>query len=408
LNIENLEKWARVKGLGLLGTSDFCHPEWQLELKRELKEKEAGIFRSKSGFPFILTNEISLMYSQGRKGRRVHLILWAPSFSAVDKITDYLKKHGRVDYDGRPIFKISCIDFTREMKSISEDIEIIPAHAWTPWFGVFGSKTGFDTLQEAFGDQVKHIHAIESGLSSNPEMNRRLSKLDNVRIVSFSDSHSFWPWRIGREATIFELEELSYSNIIRAVRTGKGLVGTIEVDPGYGIYHFDGHRACNFSASPEESKKLNKICPICKRPLTIGVGFRVDELADRSESEGMKRKDFSYKIIPLHEIISVSLGTGLATKKTWSEYYNILKAGKDELDILLNVSEAELLKVTSPKIANLILKNRRGELVVKPGYDGVYGKLILDGREVSTEEDSQEEKEESSKPRPQSGLNDYF
>lgn len=423
LTIANIEKWAKVKGVGLMGTGDFCHPKWIEELKSSLSDDGTGVFRTKSGFPFILQNEISLIYTQGGKGRRIHLVVLAPSFEVVDKITGYLKTKGRVDYDGRPIFNISCIELVREMRMISEDIEIIPAHAWTPWFGVFGSKTGFDTLEEAFGDQAKYIHAIESGLSSDPEMNRRLSRLDSVKIVSSSDSHSYWPWRLGREATIFDMEELTYAGVIKALRTGDGLVGTIEVDPGYGKYHVDGHRACNVSMMPEESNKIGKICPKCKRPLTIGVLNRVEELADRKEEEGRalaEKNDKSYKLIPLHELIAALRGIGMATKKAWAEYYTILKAGKNEYDILLNASEEDLLRVTSKEMADLILKNRKGELTVNPGYDGEYGTLELEGiskakpnsssapRSKASSSEGADEKEAVSEKPQQTGLKQFF
>ena len=246
ITIENLEKWARVKGIGLLGTGDFTHPFWLKELKEKLVEKE-GILYSKSGFKFLLTGEISLMYTQGR-GRRVHLVLLVPNFETADKINEYFDKKGRRDYDGRPIFKISCEQFVKDMKEISEYIEIIPAHAWTPWFGIFGSATGFDSLKEAFGEQEENIHAIETGMSSDPFMNWHLSELNNRAIVSFSDSHSFWPWRIGREATIFEKVE-SYSDVINAIRENK-ILGTVETEPSYGKYQWDGHDNCNFSSSP--------------------------------------------------------------------------------------------------------------------------------------------------------------
>jgi uncharacterized protein (TIGR00375 family) len=391
LNIKNLEKWSKVKGITLLGTGDFCHPEWIKELKSELKEDGTGILRTESGFPFILQNEISLMYSQGGKGRRIHLLILAPDFATVDKITKYLLTKGRIDYDGRPIFNISCIEFTKQMKEISDDIEVIPAHAWTPWFGIFGSKTGFDTLEEAFGPMAKHIHAIESGISSDPAMNRRLSKLDNVRIVSFSDAHSFWPWRLGREATIFDLKELTYMNVLNAIRTGKGFVGTIEADPSYGKYHFDGHRLCNVSMSPDVSNKINKICPVCHKPLTIGVLNRVEELADRKENGPKNPKDNFKSILPLHEIIAVVIGASVSSKKTWAEYDKIMTAASNEFEILLETPEKKLLEVTSQEIVELIMMNRRGEVQVKPGYDGEYGKILIGGKEVAPE-DSEEEK----------------
>lgn len=377
ITVKNLEKWARIKGLNLLGTGDFCHPEWIKELKTELTEDGTGILKTKSGFPFILSNEISLMYSQGGKGRRIHLVFLAPSFDVVDKITKYLGSKGRLDYDGRPIFNISCAEFAKEMMAISEDIEIIPAHIWTPWFGIFGSATGFDSMEEAFLDQVNNIHSFETGMSSDPEMNWRLSKLDKYAVISFSDSHSFWPWRLGREATVFDSKELSYGNIVGAIRRKK-ITFTIETSPSYGKYHYDGHRICKFSCSPEESKKLNNICPVCKKPLTIGVLNRVEQLADREE--GFKPKDaIPFKILlPLHEILSSVLGSAMATKKVWQEYNKLIDAFGDEFSILLNVPLEELKKITTDRIASMIIKNREGKIKVKPGYDGEYGVPILE------------------------------
>ena len=227
ITIENLEKWGRIKGLNLIGTGDFTHPLWIKELKEKLKETN-GILYSKSGFKFLLTGEISLMYTQG-KGRRIHLVLLIPNFEIADKINSYLDTKGRRDYDGRPIFKISCEQFAKDLREISDEIEIIPAHVWTPWFGIFGSSTGFDSLKEAFGNEEKNIHAIETGMSSDPEMNWHLSELNNKTIVSFSDSHSFWPWRIGREATIFEKAD-SFKDIIDGIRNNS-ILGTIETEP---------------------------------------------------------------------------------------------------------------------------------------------------------------------------------
>jgi uncharacterized protein (TIGR00375 family) len=379
LSIENLEKWARIKGLDLLGTGDFSHPEWIKELKRELSEEGSGILKTKGGFPFILTNEVSLMYTQDGKGRRVHLVLLAPSFDIVNQITAYLLSHGRIDYDGRPIFKIPCDQFVEDMMKISRDIEVIPAHAWTPWFGVFGSDTGFDSMEQAFRDQVKYIHAFETGMSSDPEMNWRLPMLDKYSILSFSDSHSFWPWRLGREATSFNLKKLDYKEIIGAIRA-KEVDFTIETSPNYGKYHFDGHRLCKFSCSPEESRKLKGICPVCHKDLVIGVMNRVGELADKNRPEGYKpvwAKPFK-TLLPLHEILSGLLGSAMATKKVWQEYNKLIFEFKTEFNILLNVPQGELVKITSPSIANAIIKNREGKIKVKPGFDGEYGVAIFE------------------------------
>ncbi|MBN1544645.1 DNA helicase UvrD [Candidatus Woesearchaeota archaeon] len=402
LNLANLEKYARIKGVELLGTGDFTHPGWINEIKTELSEEGAGILRSKGGYPFVMQTEISLIYTQGGKGRRVHNVVLAPGIEVAEQITDELKKRGRVDYDGRPIFNISCIEFTDMMMRISKDIEVIPAHIWTPWFSLFGSKSGFDSMKEAFGDQLSNIHAIETGLSSDPPMNWRLSQLDRMQILSFSDLHSYWPWRMGREATLFEFgeKELSYANIIKAIRTGEGLAGTIEVDPAYGKYHEDGHRACNVCMTPKESIAAKKICPACKRMLTIGVHHRIEELADRPE--GYKRpgaKPF-YRLIPLHELIANVFGKGIATKGTWGEYHKIIKLGT-EMDVLLNSPAEELETVTTEKMARAIIGNREGKIRIRPGYDGVYGVPLFDEseREYSGPQkffgDGPEEKEKS-------------
>jgi uncharacterized protein (TIGR00375 family) len=376
LNIPNLEKYAKIKGLSLLGTGDFTHPLWLKEIKQELNE-DKGILKTKTGFPFILQTEISLMYSQDNKGRRIHLVILAPSLNVVEQINSYLLKKGRLDYDGRPIFGMSCIELIENLKSISEDIEIIPAHIWTPWFGLLGSKSGFDSFKQAFQDQVKHIYAFETGLSSDPEMNWRLSMLDKFSILSSSDCHSHWPWRIGREATIFNIKELSYKNIIQAIRE-KQVQETIEVDPAYGKYHFDGHRLCNFSCSPEQAIKYKNLCPKCHKLLTIGVEHRVEGLADRPLGYKPKNPVPFKRLLPIHEIISTIFQTGIATKRTWQEYNSLISEFQNEFNILLNAPENELRKVTHEKIAKAIIKNREGKIKVIPGYDGEYGKAVIE------------------------------
>jgi len=375
LTLPNLEKWAKVKGLDVLGTSDFTHPVWLQELKDNLKEKD-GILYTDSGFKFVLSGEISLVYTQ-EKGRRIHLVLLAPSFEVVDKINAYLDTKGRRDYDGRPIFKIPCDEFTKEMMNISEDIEIIPAHIWTPWFGMFGSMSGFNSLKEAFGNQVSRIHAIETGMSSDPEMNWHIKELNDKAIISFSDSHSFWPWRMGREATIFEKID-SYRDLVDAIRNNT-ILGTIETDPGYGKYHWDGHRLCKFSCSPQETRKLNGKCPKCGKSLVVGVESRVEDLTNQKTEENSHKKKF-YKMLPLHEIISLVYGTGLTTKKTWQVYNGLIEKFENEFNILLNVTKEKLLEAkTDDKLVEYILLNREGKIKVIPGYDGEYGKAVLNG-----------------------------
>ncbi|MBL7054646.1 DNA helicase UvrD [Candidatus Woesearchaeota archaeon] len=398
LTIKNLEKYARIKGLDLLGTGDFTHPEWIKELKRELTEDETGILKTKTNFPFVLQSEISLVYTQDGKGRRVHNVILAPNFEVVNQITEYLLKHGRVDYDGRPIFKIPCPEFVEMMKSIDKYIEIIPAHIWTPWFSLFGSNSGFNSVEECFKDQTKHIHAIETGLSSDPAMNWRLSQLDNLAIVSFSDLHSYWPWRIGREATIFDCK-LEYDKIIQCLKN-KNIDSTIEVDPNYGKYHLDGHRVCNVCFEPKDSIKNKNICPKCGKKLTIGVLHRVEELADREE--GYKPKDaVPFKsLIPLSEILASSIGSSVATQKTWKEYNNLLGKFGSELNILLNVEKKELEKTTDEKIAEAIIQNRNGKIKIKPGYDGVYGEPVFDRETIS-------EKKRNNVKQAQKGLGEF-
>jgi len=377
LNLESLEKWARIKGLGLLGTGDFTHPVWLKELKDNLEERE-GILFSKTGFKFVLSGEISLMYTDNNVGggRRVHLLLLAPSFEVVDKINSWLDTRGRRDYDGRPIFNVSCEDFSAKMKLIDDKIEIIPAHIWTPWFGVFGSATGYDSLKEAFGSQAGEIHAIETGMSSDPEMNWRLSELNDKTIVSFSDSHSFWPWRLGREATIFKRAD-SYDEILREIREND-ILGTVETDPAYGKYHWDGHRNCGFSCSPQKTRELGGKCPECGQDLVIGVESRVDELANQDVREGKK----FYKMLPLHELISFYLKSGLATKRVWDIYNKLIREFGNEFNILLEVDAERLKGLVDARLVDLIMQNREGRIKVKPGYDGVYG-AIDDGKEVS-------------------------
>jgi len=376
LSIDNLEKYGKIKGLNLIGTGDFQHPLHRKEIDEKLTEDDKGILRTKDGFAFLWQTEISLMYTQGGKGRAIHLLIFAPNTKTADQITKYLGSKGRLDYDGRPIFGISCKDLVRDLKEINDKIEIIPAHCMTPWFGLFGSKKGFDTLEECFQEQTRHIYAIESGMSADPAMLWRFK--ENVNIVSFSDAHSFWPWRLGREATIFEVDELSYDNIIKAIRTGNGLKATIETPPAYGKYHWDGHRNCNFSCSPEETKKLKGLCPKCGNQLTIGVDYRVEEIA--KEPVGYKPENSKpyYLLAPFHELIAFNLNTSLSSKKVLNTYDLIIKDFENEIYILLKASKQELLnKGIDDKLIELIFLNREGKLSINPGYDGEYGKIVL-------------------------------
>ena len=374
LSIANLEKGARVKGIDLLGVGDFQHPLHRKEINSELKEDDKGILWSKTKFPFLWQTEVSLMFSQGEKRRAVHLLIFAPNTKIADKIKEYLESKGRLDYDGRPIFGISCRNLVKDLKDIDERIEIIPAHCMTPWFGMYGSDSGFDSLKECFEDMSNKIYAIESGMSADPSMLWRMK--ENVIIVSFSDAHSHHPWRLGREATIFEINELSYDNIMKAIRTGKGLISTIETPPEYGKYHWDGHRNCNFSCSPQETKRLNGICPVCKKSLTIGVEYRIESLA--KEKDGYKPKEAKefYKLLPLHEILAFVLESSITSRKVEAMYEELINKFGNELRLLLDLSKEEMIKEKlNEKLIELILLSRKGKLKVKPGFDGVYGEI---------------------------------
>jgi len=388
-SIKNLEKYARVKGLGLLGTGDFTHPAWLNALRESLSEDGTGILKTSSGFSFILSAEISNVYEHDRKTRKVHNVLLARDFETAVQINEFLSKHGSLSADGRPTFAgMPCPELVESLISISRDIVVIPAHAWTPWFGIFGSKSGFDSVEECFQDQAKHIFAIETGLSSDPPMNWRLSSLDRFALVSNSDAHSYWPWRIGREANAFDLKKVNYDEIISAIkeRDRKRFLYTVEVDPSYGKYHLDGHRDCRVCMEPSESLKIKKTCPVCRRQLTIGVMHRVEELADRPHGFVPKGAIPFRSLIPLTEIIAAVLGTDqLYSKKIWEEYDRLIKAFGSEFSVLLDAEKDEMLKVASEAVTGAVLKIREGKIRVRPGYDGIYGKLLLDEKEKAIE-----------------------
>jgi uncharacterized protein (TIGR00375 family) len=327
-------------------------------------------------------------------------ILSYPELDAASKITDWLLTKGRVDYDGRPIFGIPSDEFVEKLKSIDSRIEVVPAHIWTPWFSLFGDKSGYDKIEDCFKDMTKHIFALETGLSSDPAMNWRLSALDKYTLISNSDLHSFWPWRMGREANVFELKELSFTSVIKAMKTREGFKETIEVDPGIGKYHWTGHRNCNVNLSPKDALKHHNVCPKCGKKMTIGVEQRVEELADREEGFVLKDAVGFKRMIPLSDILSTLLGKAVATKTVWNEYNKLVSNGRSEYDVIRTVPFEELKSISNEMIADIIIRNRRGEISVVPGYDGVYGIPQL----VQTT--SVEEKEEF-RPK-QKGLGEFF
>ncbi|MBI4154316.1 DNA helicase UvrD, partial [Candidatus Woesearchaeota archaeon] len=380
ISLQRLADTAKQKGLDILGTGDFTHPLWLKELKKGLSEHSDGIYEH-DGTKFILQVEISLIYSQERKTRRVHNIVYAKSLGIVDQINAWLSKKGRLDYDGRPIFGFSSSELVENLMSISKDIVIIPAHIWTPWYSLFGSMSGFDSVKECFDDQTKHIFALETGLSSDPAMNWRLSQLDDFALVSFSDAHS--PAKLGRECCAFDLETLTYDSFFGAIKgkDKKEFLFTVEVPPHFGKYHYDGHRNCNISMAPKDSIVRKNICPVCLKQLTIGVEHRVEQLADREE--GFEPHDaVPFKtLIPLEELIAAAYNTSSYSRKVMDLYNELTKKSGSEMNVLLKAEHDDLSKIVDEKIADAIIKNRTGEIKVIAGYDGVYGKPIINGME---------------------------
>ena len=378
-DLENLDKWARIKGIKVLGTGDFTHPEWFKSLKEKLEPAEPGLFKLRAGGAntrFLLTSEISCIYSKKGRVRKIHIVVFAPSLKVVEKINARLSLIGNLKADGRPILGLDAKELLKIVLDVSQDCLVVPAHIWTPWFSLFGSRSGFDSIEECFEDYSKHIFTGETGLSSDPAMNWRLSALDKVSLISNSDAHS--PEKIGREANVFDVE-FSYPAIIEAIKSKnpEKFLYTIEFFPQEGKYHYDGHRDCKISLSPSQTKKYNGICPVCGKSLTVGVLSRVEELADRPE--GFKPEGaIPYKsLIPLGEIIAEALGVGVNTKEVKKQYENLIKGFGSEFEVLLNVSQQELQNITLPEIAEGIVRVRQGKVFIEPGYDGVYGKVRI-------------------------------
>ena len=386
MNIEGLAIGAKEKGLNLLGTGDFTHPLWLKELKSKLKPLDNGFFEFDNVY-FILTVEVATYFEKNGKQKRIHHVIHAPSFEIVEQINEQLSKFGNLESDGRPILNMSAAELVEILMQISKEIFIYPAHVWTPWMSCLGSKSGFDSVDECYEDQVKHVYALETGLSSDPAMNWRVSSLDKFTLLSNSDSHSPWPWRLGREANVFELKKFSYKHLHEVIKKKdkNQFLYTIEVDPNYGKYHYTGHRACNVVMHPKEALKINNICPVCGKKLTVGVMQRVEELADRPE--GYKPKDaIPYKtLLPLYEIISFALNVKqLYSKKVLQIHDKLIKELGNELKVLLEADRETIAKLSNEKIADAIIKVREGKVKFKPGYDGVYGQPIFNDEKIET------------------------
>ncbi len=386
MDLNGISEGAKLKGLNLVGSGDFTHPKWLSELKEKLKPSNDGLFLY-NGVYFMLTTEVSTVFEYEGKIRKIHHVIHAPSFEIVDQINEKLKKFGNLESDGRPTLNLSAPELVEILMEISKKIVITPAHIWTPWFSLFGSNSGFDSVKECFQDQTAKIFSLETGLSSDPPMNWRISELDDFTLMSNSDSHSPHPWRLGREANVFELEKLSFEEIFDAVKKKdrKRFLFTIEVDPNYGKYHYTGHRKCGVSMHPKESAKFNNICPVCGKKLTIGVLQRVEELADRPEGFIPSNAIPFVRLLPLYEIISNVTGENkLYSKKVLREHDKLIQHFGNELKILLEVSKEELEKFTTKGIAEAIVAVREGKVKYIPGYDGVYGKVVF-GEEIREE-----------------------
>jgi len=441
LTLPNIEKWCKIKGVDIVATGDFTHPAWFKDISEQLEPAKDGLYKLREKFKithhahagakatlltkegvggdsdwydtkrqarFLLSTEISLIYKKNDKCRRLHILIFAPSIEVVKKINDHLDKIGNIKSDGRPILGLDAKELTKIDLDKSEKCMIIPAHAWTPWFAVFGSKSGFDSLEECFEEMTKHIYAIETGLSSDPPMNWQLSDLDDITLISNSDAHS--PANLAREANIFEFSNLSYDEIYNTIKNKDKtkFLKTIEFFPEEGKYHFDGHRECSISMTPEKTRKHKGICPVCKKQMTLGVAYRVHNLADiqknrpiancrtratnlvssplcegghlsaeLAEGDVLSKKIPFISLVGLAKIIAESKGvTGLNSKTVRTEYQNLIKTFGTELEILLDIPYEEFSnKKMDKNIIQGIRNVRERNLHIEPGYDGVYGKV---------------------------------
>ena len=384
---ENLDFWARKKGISLIGTGDFTHPVWREELKERLVSEGNGLYRLRDeyvkeesrkfpgeGTRFVVSGEISSIYKKNGKTRKVHNVILLPSLEAADAMAQRLEKIGNIHSDGRPILGLDSHDLLEMMLDVCPEGILIPAHIWTPHFSVLGAKSGFDSVEECFEELAPYTRALETGLSSDPAMNWRISKLDRYQLVSNSDAHS--PSKLGREANLLDID-CSYEGLYRAIQTGEGLEGTVEFFPEEGKYHFDGHRKCGVSLSPVEAERLGGICPVCGKKLTMGVDHRVEQLADRAE--GFVKKDGKKyeSLVPLPEVISACMGYSTASKKVQGCFEQMIQTLGTEFDILRNVPSEDIKSCAGERIAEGIENVRTGNVKRIPGYDGEYGKIEL-------------------------------
>jgi len=387
MSFENIHRWACIKGITVIGTGDFTHPGWFHEMKEKLEEDNNNLFRLKEKYTcndipklcssdvyFMLTAEISCIYKKNGRLRKIHNLIFVPDFATVAKLHAVLSKIGNISSDGRPILGLDAKELLKIVLDMSDAAMLIPAHAWTPHFSVFGACSGFDSLDECFEELTPHIHAIETGLSSDPLMNWRLSSLDAITLISNSDAHS--PEKLGREASIFDCE-LSYKALTDAIKTRKGFQGTIEFFPEEGKYHYDGHRACGISLSPEDTIKHDYRCPACGGKITVGVMHRVERLADREYGFRPSHAPSFRSLIPLQEIISESIRVGVKSRAVERMYFQLIHKLGNEFTILMDSSLDEIERAGTFLIRQALSRMRSGNVRIAPGYDGEYGKIRI-------------------------------
>ncbi len=391
--LDTLAYWAKIKGIQLLATGDFTHPEWLFLLKQKLEPIGNGFFRLKNIVPsengyleclplstqdvsFILSTEISFIYSKNGKVRKIHILLLAPDFESVEKINQKLSGLGNLRSDGRPILGLDAKAFVKIVADHCPQCVVIPSHIWTPWFSLFGANSGFDTIEECFEEMTPFIFALETGLSSDPAMNWKLSSLDKYSLVSNSDAHS--PSKLGREANVFDTE-FSYSGLVDAIKTKDSdkFLYTIEFFPEEGKYHYDGHRKCDILFSPRESLQHNNICPVCGKRLTIGVMHRVDELADREQVEHSSLRVPYKNLIPLNEIIAQAIEKTSECKSVWDIYFRFIHEFENEQNILTELDLCELTRLTPERVGLGVERMRKGDVKIVPGHDGCFGQISL-------------------------------
>jgi len=387
LTPENLHKWGQLKGIRVIGTGDITHPRWFDELQAKLEPAETGLFslkkelqpkdiplKCRDDVSFMLSGEISCIYRKNNKTRKIHCLVYFPDFAGAKRLNNSLAAIGSISSDGRPILGLDAKKLLQMVLDASPDAMLVPAHAWTPHFSIFGSVSGFDSLEECFEELTPHIYAVETGLSSDPAMNWRLSALDRLTLISNSDAHS--PAKLGREANIFDTA-VSYPSMMDAIKTREGFAGTIEFFPEEGKYHSDGHRDCKVCLTPAQALENNLLCPVCEKKVTVGVLHRIEKLADRREGFVPKNAPPFHSIIPLLQVVAEVHGKGVSSKKVLAAYFELIEKVGNEFFILLHAPLEEIAAASTPRMAEAIGRVRNGTISIAAGYDGEFGRISI-------------------------------